>query len=85
MSNQVAGNLRKNNETLVKNINRMGDISIQRFYLRPVADSCSQTPQLHQNQNAQEQVGDVWYFGFPSPSAHVRAVQLHGWEWEQWK
>ena len=28
MSNQVAVNLRKNNENLIKNINRMGDISI---------------------------------------------------------
>ena len=27
MSNQVAVNLRKNNENLIKNINRMGDIS----------------------------------------------------------
>lgn len=33
MSNQVAVNLRKNNENLIKNINRMGDISINYLIL----------------------------------------------------
>lgn len=31
MSNEVALNLRKNNEVLIKNINRMGDISNNGF------------------------------------------------------
>jgi hypothetical protein len=34
IANEVAINLKRNNETLVKNINKMGDISISREYHR---------------------------------------------------
>ena len=42
ISNEVATNLKKNNETLIKNINRMGDISKYNDKNRQRADGSTQ-------------------------------------------
>ena len=55
MSNEIAVNVKRNNEVLVKNINRMGDIGKKWLNFRLPADGRPQAAQLYQAQDEEKQ------------------------------